>query len=51
MNGDGSIGFPDVSAFIAAFQTGNPSADFNNDGSIGFPDVSAFIAAFQAGCP
>ncbi len=51
MNGDGSVGFPDVSAFIAAFQSGDPAADFNNDGSIGFPDVSAFVAAFQAGCP
>ncbi len=51
MNGDGTVGFPDVSAFIAAFQAADPAADFNGDGTIGFPDVSAFIAAFQAGCP
>ncbi len=51
MNGDGVVGFPDVSAFVAAFQAGDPAADFNGDGVIGFPDVSAFVAAFQAGCP
>ncbi len=51
MNGDGVIGFPDVSAFVAAFQGGDLAADFNGDGILGFPDVSAFVAAFQAGCP
>ncbi len=51
MNGDGVVGFPDVSAFVAAFQAGDMAADFNGDGVIGFPDVSAFVAAFQAGCP
>ncbi len=51
MNNDGILGFPDVSAFVAAFQSGNLAADFNGDGILGFPDVSAFVAAFQAGCP
>ncbi len=51
MNTDGTISFVDVSAFVAAFSSGSPTADFNGDGILGFPDVSAFVAAFQAGCP
>ncbi len=51
MNGDGTVNFVDVSAFVAAFSNGDPTADFNGDGQIGFPDVSAFVAAFTAGCP
>jgi len=51
MNGDGSLNFFDVSAFLAAFAAMDPAADFTGDGSFNFFDVSAFLAAFAAGCP
>jgi len=51
LNGDGSLNFLDVSAFLSAFGSGDPVADFSGDGSFNFLDVSAFLAAFGAGCP
>ena len=51
MNGDGSLNFFDVSAFLAAFAAMDPAADFTGDGSFNFFDVSAFLADFAAGCP
>ena len=51
INGDGSLNFLDVSAFLAAFGSQNPIADFNGDSSFNFLDVSAFLAAYAAGCP
>lgn len=51
LTGDGELNFFDVSAFINAYTSGDPSADFNGDGMFNFFDVSAFIAAFSAGCP
>ena len=50
-NNDGLVNFFDVSAFIAAFNSQDPSADVNNDGLFNFFDVSDFIAAFNQGCP
>ncbi|MFG0299151.1 MAG: GC-type dockerin domain-anchored protein [Phycisphaerales bacterium JB047] len=50
INGDGSLDFFDVSAFLAAFAAEEPAADFNGDGSYDFFDVSAFLGAFSAGC-
>ena len=50
-NGDGEANFFDVSAFLGAFNAGDPSADFNLDGDINFFDVSGFLGAFNAGCP
>jgi hypothetical protein len=51
LNGDGSLNFFDVSAFLSAFATQDPAADFTGDGSFNFFDVSAFLSAFAAGCP
>lgn len=51
LNGDGTLNFFDVSAFLTAFQSQNPIADFNGDGLFNFFDVSAFLTAFNAGCP
>ncbi len=51
LNGDGSLNFFDVSAFIIAFSGMQPAGDFNGDGQYNFFDVSAFIIAFSAGCP
>lgn len=50
-NGDGTLNFFDVSAFISDFGAMNPSADLIDDGSFNFFDVSAFIQLFGAGCP
>jgi hypothetical protein len=51
LTGDGLLNFFDVSAFLVAFNTGDPLADFTGDGSFNFFDVSAFLVAFSAGCP
>lgn len=51
LTGDGELNFFDVSAFLGAFSTNDPSADFTGDGSFNFFDVSAFLAAFSDGCP
>jgi len=51
LNGDGSLNFFDVSAFLQAFGMQDPAADFTNDGSFNFFDVSAFLSAFATGCP
>jgi len=51
MNGDATLNFFDVSAFLSLFNAMDPQADFNNDGSFNFFDVSAFLSAYSAGCP
>jgi hypothetical protein len=51
INGDGSLNFFDVSAYLTAFNEMDPIADFNGDGQFNFFDVSAFLTAFNAGCP
>lgn len=51
LNGDGSLDFFDVSAFLVAFGNNDLVADFNGDGLLDFFDVSAFLIAFGAGCP
>jgi len=51
LNGDGSLDFFDVSAFLSAFAMMDPAADFTNDGEFNFFDVSAFLSAFAQGCP
>ncbi len=52
MNGDGTLNFFDVSAFIGLFNARDPRADLAAPfGVWNFFDVSAFIAAYNAGCP
>jgi len=50
-NGDGSVNFFDVSAFLQLFATEDHSADINNDGRFNFFDVSVFLSILAAGCP
>jgi len=50
-DGDGTLTFFDVSAFLVAYQAEDPIADLNNDGAYNFFDVSAFLVAFGEGCP
>ncbi len=45
LNGDGSVGFGDLSALLAAWNTdpcGPP--DFDGDGNVGFGDLSTLLA-------
>ncbi|MBO6514667.1 MAG: endonuclease [Phycisphaerales bacterium] len=47
----GELDFFDISAFLSAFSSGDPSADLNGDTSFDFFDISAFLSAYGAGCP
>ena len=49
LNGDGTLDFYDVSAFIVAYQSNDPVADFNADGQWDFFDVSMFLEIYLAG--
>ncbi|CAN0553040.1 unnamed protein product, partial [Laminaria digitata] len=51
LNGDGSLDFFDVFAFLTAYNAMDPVVGFTADGVFNFFDVSAFLAAFGAGCP
>jgi len=51
MNKDGTVSFPDVGAFLAAFAAQDPGADFTGDGAVSFPDVGEFLGSFAAPCP
>ena len=51
INGDGTLNFFDISAFLSAFSAGDLSVDFTGDGNLNFFDVSLFLSAFSAGCP
>lgn len=50
-NDDGALDFFDVQGFLAAFASGDPSADIVHDGVFDFFDVQSFLGAFSAGCP
>ena len=50
LNGDSSIDFFDVSAFLIAYNSQDPLADLNGDGSFNFFDVSAFLTGYVQGC-
>ena len=47
----GTLDFFDVSAFLNAFNAGDPIADLDGNGSFDFFDISTFLNAFSAGCP
>jgi len=51
-NNDGNVNFFDISTFIAAYNSQNPSADIAAPfGTFNFFDIAAFISAYNAGCP
>jgi hypothetical protein len=48
----GVLNFFDISAFVAAFNAGDPRADLAPPfGTFNFFDVSAFLAFYNGGCP
>lgn len=51
LTGDGLVDFFDVSAFLTAYASMDPVADFNDDGSFNYFDVSAFLTDYAVGCP
>lgn len=52
VNGDGSLNFFDLSAYIAQFNAQNPAADLAAPfGEFNFFDVAAYLRAYNDGCP
>lgn len=51
LNGDSTLNFFDVSAFLSAFIIQDSVADFTDDGLFNFFDVSFFLQLFSEGCP
>ncbi len=51
LNGDGTLGFYDVSLFLEAFLGRESVADLNGDHRYNHFDVSAFLVELDAGCP
>jgi hypothetical protein len=51
INGDGSLDFFDVQAFIDALLKRDPISDLTGDGRFNFFDISEFLSLFAAGCP
>ena len=47
-NGDYTVNYFDISAFLTAYNALDPTADVNNDGSFNFLDVSAFLGENSA---
>jgi hypothetical protein len=50
VNGDGMLSPTDFSAWINAFNNGDPGCDQNGDGSCTPTDFTAWIANYNAGC-
>jgi len=52
LDGDGQLTFFDITAYIGAFNNGDPSADIAAPfGSFDFFDIVAFVGLYNAGCP
>lgn len=51
MNPDCVLNIFDVFAFLNAFTSGDPAADFTGNGTFDIVDVFAFLNAYNAGCP
>ena len=49
-NHDGVVDFFDVTEFLAAYSSGDPSADLTGDGTINFFDLQLFLTFFGLGC-
>ncbi len=51
LTADGILDFFDAAAFLNAFASHEPIADWNTDSVFDFFDVAAFLDDFSAGCP
>ena len=50
LNGDHSVGAPDIAQLLSAWGAFGGSADINGDGEVGAPDLAALLSAWGA-CP
>lgn len=50
INGDGSVGGPDLAVILSAWGTANPSADLDGDGLVSGADLSLVLANWGS-CP
>lgn len=50
LDGDGSVGAPDLAALLNAWGTSGGTADLDGDGSVGAPDLAAVLNAWGT-CP
>ncbi len=51
LNGDCSVNTQDFIAFLGAWSSGEPIADWNDDGIINTQDFIAYLGDWVAGCP
>ena len=51
VNHDGQVTAADFTAWVAAFNAGDPECDQNEDGMCTAADFTAWVANFNAGCP
>jgi hypothetical protein len=49
-DGDGTLDFNDLLAFLNDFNAGRPRADLTRDGTVDFNDLLAFLDALAGGC-
>lgn len=49
-NADGFVDIYDFSAYVEAFELGNPAADVNGDAFVDIYDFGDFVSAFESGC-
>jgi len=50
IDGNGTLNFFDISAFIELLGGREPGGDFNGDGRYNYFDISAFLGAYSDGC-
>ncbi len=48
---NGSLGVPDIFAFLSSWFSMDPAADFDGQNGIGVPDIFAFLSCWFAQCP
>ncbi len=51
LDGNGTLNFDDIDAFVNGFLAGDLIADLDGNGVLNFDDIDAFVNAFLAGCP
>jgi hypothetical protein len=49
-NADGFVDVFDYTAFVGAFESGDPASDSNGDGFLDFFDYDRFVGVFEGGC-
>ena len=50
LNGDGTLNFFDISAFLSLYMANDLAVDFNGDHTLNFFDISMFLAELRQGC-